>query len=104
MPRDASWYRYDPKRDILTLSLHIQPSARRSEFAGRYGASLKLRIRAPAVDHKANSLLIDFLRNKLDLPARSVMITKGQYGRAKTIEIAGPSADLLARISKLADE
>ncbi len=86
------------------MQLHVQPNARRCEIAAPYGNSLKVRIAAPAVDHKANTLLIDFLGKTLDLPVRSVMITKGLRGRAKTLEIAGPSVELLARIRKLAQE
>ena len=100
----GSWFRYDPRRQVLILQLRVQPNASRSEVAGLHGTSLKVRIAAPAVDHKANALLIDFLTKKLDLRAHAIMITHGLHARSKTIEIAKPDMELLSRISKLADE
>ena len=31
---DETWYRYDADRDPLTLILHVQPNAKRTEIAG----------------------------------------------------------------------
>lgn len=98
------WYRYDPARKVLTLSLYVQPNASRSGFAGLYGQRLKVRIAAPAVDSKANALLLDFLGKSLDVPARKVMIKWGSQGRAKTVEIHDAGAGLLERIGRLADQ
>ena len=97
------WHRYDPERNVLTLQLHVQPNASRSGFAGVHGDRLKVRIAAPAVDDKANALLVDFLGKSFDVPAREVMIIRGGQSRAKTVEVAGPSPELLERISHLSD-
>jgi uncharacterized protein (TIGR00251 family) len=96
-----SWYRYDKDRCVLTLLLHVQPNAKRTEFAGRYGGQLKVRVAAPAVDNKANALLITFLADKFDLPGGRVMIRRGNHGRTKTVEIYGQAACLLARVNML---
>ncbi|MGH8630680.1 MAG: DUF167 domain-containing protein [Burkholderiales bacterium] len=96
-----TWYRYDPARDVLTLCLHVQPNASRSEFAGLHGTALKVRIAAPASDFKANALLIDFLRKSFQLPAGKVIITRGRRSRGKIVEIAGGGPQLLARIHRL---
>lgn len=101
---DHGWYRYDPGRNVLTLSLYVQPNASCSGFAGMHGKSLKIRIAAPAVDAKANTLLLDFLGKSLDVPVRRVMIRQGSRARAKTIEIREPSLGLLERIGLLADQ
>jgi hypothetical protein len=98
-----SWYRYDPARDVLTLDLHVQPNASRSEFAGLHGTALKVRIAAPASDFKANALLVDFLRKSFQLPARKVMITRGDRSRRKVVEITGCGPQLLARIRDLSE-
>lgn len=98
-----SWYRYDPARDVLRISLHVQPNASRSEFAGLHGEALKVRVAAPASDFKANALLVDFLRKSFQLPAGKVIITQGSRSRAKTVEIAGGGPRLLARIHRLVD-
>jgi uncharacterized protein len=96
-----SWYRCDPDRDLLTLILHVQPNARRTEIAGLHGGRLKVRIAAPAVEGKANDLLVGFLADTFDLPGGRVMIRRGSHGRTKTVEIYGQAASLLARVKRL---
>ena len=96
-----SWYRYDPDRRVLTLVLHVQPNAKRTEIAGLHGGHLKVRVAAPAVDDKANELLVGFLADRFDLPGGRVMIRRGSHGRTKTVKIYGQAASLLARVKNL---
>ena len=98
-----SWHRYDPARNVLSLSLYVQPGASRNEFAGLHGQALKVRIAAPATDFKANALLVDFLRKSFQLPAGKVIITRGSRSRAKRVEIADGGPHLLAQIHRLLD-
>ncbi|NBX88483.1 MAG: DUF167 domain-containing protein [Betaproteobacteria bacterium] len=88
-----SWYRYDPELRRATLTLHIQPNARASAVAGRYGDALKVKVAAPAVDDKANFALIDFLHQWFKLPVRDIKIRQGARGRRKIVELneAGPA-------------
>jgi uncharacterized protein (TIGR00251 family) len=55
----------------LILELHVQPGAKRSEFAGTHGARIKLRLAAPAVDGKANAALVEFLADYFAVPKRN---------------------------------
>jgi uncharacterized protein (TIGR00251 family) len=96
-----SWYRYSPDRDLLTLVIRVQPNASRTEFAGFHGGYPKLRVAAPAIEDRANSLLLDFLKKKFDLRGGQVMITRGSRGRTKTIEISNPGQTLLIRLKEL---
>jgi uncharacterized protein len=96
-----SWYRYDPDRGMMTLSVHVMPNARRTEVAGLHDGRLKVRVAAPAVEGKANDLLVGFLADKFDLPGGRVMIRRGSHGRTKTVEIYGQAASLLARVKEL---
>jgi uncharacterized protein len=86
----APWYRLDANRNVLCISLYVQPNARTTEVAGRYGGSLKVRVAAPALEDRANALLIEFLRKKLDVPAGRVIIARGSRGRRKSVEILAP--------------
>lgn len=83
------------------LDLHVQPNARHTEVAGVHGGRLKIRLAAPAVDDKANDLLVRFLTDKFDLPGGRVMIRRGSHGRTKIVEIYGKSASLMARVKEL---
>ena len=95
----VNWYRFDPARHRLTLTLHIQPNARATAVAGTHGDALKIRIAAPAVDDKANAALIDFLRRWFKLPAANIRITHGARGRRKIVEIDHPTAGCAALLS-----
>ena len=96
-----SWFRYDPDRDVLTLVLRVQPGASRTGFAGFHGGHLKVRVSAPAIEDRANTLLLDFLKKKLDLRGGQVIIRRGSRGRTKTIEITNPGPNLLVRLKEL---
>lgn len=97
----GSWHRYDERRDVLVLELHVQPNASRTEVAGLHGGRLKVRVAAPPADDRANEALLHWLKGKLDLPGGRVMIRRGGHGRAKTIEIAQPGPALLQRLNEL---
>jgi uncharacterized protein (TIGR00251 family) len=71
----------------LILELHVQPGAKRSEFAGAHGTRLKIRLAARAVDGKANDALVDFLAAHYGVPRRSVRILSGLKSRQKRVEI-----------------
>ena len=101
MSRDSTWIKHVPAAGRLTLTLHIQPNARKSEIAGLHGDALKIRIAAPAVDNKANAALIDFLSETLGVPKSAIAIRHGTTGRRKVVEISGGEA-LAKRLEALA--
>lgn len=71
----------------MILDLHVQPGAARTEFAGKHGERLKVRLQARAVDGKANEALIDFLAAHFGVPRRSVRIVSGLKSRQKRVQI-----------------
>ena len=71
----------------MILELHVQPGASRSEFAGRHGERIKVRLAARAVDGKANEALIDVLSEHFTVARRSVRIVSGLRSRQKRVEI-----------------
>ena len=73
----------------MILELHVQPGASRSEFAGRHGDRIKVRLAAPAVDGKANEALVKFLASYFGVPRRSVRIAAGLRSRRKRVVIEG---------------
>ena len=84
------WYRLDVHRNVLCIAVYVQPNARHTEVVGRHEESLKVRVAAPPLDQRANMLLIEFLKEKLEVPASRIAITRGATGRHKTVEIAAP--------------
>jgi uncharacterized protein len=73
----------------VILQLHVQPGASRSEFAGRHGDRIKVRLAARAIDGKANDALIEFLASHYRVPQRSVRILSGLKSRQKRVQIDG---------------
>ena len=73
----------------MILELHVQPGARVSEFAGRHGERIKVRLAARAVDGKANQALIEFLAAHYGVARRDVRIVAGLKSRQKRVEISG---------------
>jgi|SRR5690349_18978400 len=95
MASGRSWHRYDAHRNVLCIEVYVQPNARRTEVVGRYDQSLKIRVAGPAVDQRANTLLIEFLKESLEVPAGRIAIARGATARRKTIEVAAPGAAAL---------
>ena len=65
----------------------MQPGASRTEFAGKHGERMKVRLQARAVDGKANEALIEFLADYYKVPKRNVRITAGLKSRQKSVQI-----------------
>lgn len=84
-----AWYRW--QQDSLLLYCHLQPGASKSEFAGLHGERLKIRIKAPPVDGKANKALIRFIAEAFAVPAAGVEISSGAGSRQKTLIISQPA-------------
>ena len=80
-----AWLRHNGK--WTTLTLHIQPGAKRTEIAGAHGDALKIRLAAPPVDGKANAALLEFLAERLRLPKSEVLLISGHGSRRKIVEI-----------------
>jgi uncharacterized protein (TIGR00251 family) len=74
----------------IVLELHVQPGAKRSEFAGRHGERIKIRLAAPAHEGRANEALVEFLAGYYRVPKKSVTIASGARSRAKRVVIECP--------------
>ena len=85
------WFNRSGER--LTLRLHVQPGAKKTEVAGLYGDCLKIRLAAPPVDGKANECLLRALSNWFDVPLRQVSLKSGETSRRKVVEISGNLKD-----------
>lgn len=71
----------------LVLEVHVQPGAKRTEFAGTHGGRTRIRLAAPPVEGKANQALIEFLAGHYGVPRRNVTIESGMHSRQKRVAI-----------------
>ncbi len=83
----STWYRRNG--EVLTLTLHIQPGAKRSELAGLHGDALKIRLAAPPIEGRANEALLKFIAELFGVPARQVELKQGGQSRHKVVSITG---------------
>ena len=73
------------------LELHVQPGAKRTEFAGMHGERMKVKLAAPPVEGKANAALIEFLAGQYGVPKKNVSIEAGLASRRKRVVIWKPT-------------
>ncbi len=83
---------------VLTISLQVQPRARKTEIVGVHGETLKVKVAAPPVDGAANEELIRFFAKFLDVSKSAVSLKQGTTGRKKVIEIVGMTTSELTSI------
>jgi len=86
-----SWI--DLHKEGVTLLLHCQPGAKVSRVVGEHGERLKISLNAPAVDNKANDVLIAWLSDRLKIPRKQVELLSGHSSRQKRVLIRGLDAD-----------
>jgi uncharacterized protein (TIGR00251 family) len=77
------------REGAVTFLVRVQPRASKDEIAGEMGGALKVRLRAPAVEDRANEALVEFLAQLLKTPRSAVRILNGERSRMKRIEIRG---------------
>ncbi len=73
----------------VIFQVRVQPRAGRNEIAGVISGALKVRLQAPAVEHRANVALCEYLAELLKTPKSAVRILSGVRSRIKRIEVQG---------------
>jgi uncharacterized protein (TIGR00251 family) len=63
---------------MTTLPVRIVPNAKANQVIGAHGAAIKIKLRAPAVEGKANAALRSFLAEHLKVPERNIALVRGQ--------------------------
>lgn len=86
----------------LVLTLHVQPGAKQTGFAGPHGAAMKLRLAAAPVEGRANAALCAFLAEFCGVPRSAVTLLSGESARAKRVRIDGAPAAARAALRALA--
>ena len=82
---------------MAILRVHVVPNAKMDSVVGVHGGAIKIKLRAPAVDGKANAALIRFLAEQLKLSRDAIVLKRGQKSRGKTIQIHGLSEEDVCR-------
>jgi uncharacterized protein len=91
---------WSPADDGITISLRVTPGTRRSEVVEVSPERMRVRVRAPAVEGKANAELRRFLSELFHVRRSAVTVLRGEHSREKVVRIAGleaPPSALTAR-------
>ncbi len=75
------------------LNLKVVPGAPRDEIAGELGDAIRVKLRAPPVNGRANSALISFLADRLSIHNSALRLVAGETGRRKIVAISGLASD-----------
>ena len=85
----------------MIVSVRVQPRASKDEIAGARGGALKIRLRAPALEDRANEALCEYLAELLKTPKAAVRILSGHHSRSKRVEVRGVTAQqVLALVTR----
>lgn len=76
----------------LGLTVQITANASRNEIVGWLGDRLKIKVKAPAVEGKANAELLRFLADRLGVRPNALHILRGETARTKVLSIDGVDA------------
>ena len=72
---------------MATLRFHVVPNAKIDKVVGEHGNAIKIKLRAPAVEGKANAALRSFLAGKLQISEQQVVMEHGHKSREKVLRI-----------------
>ena len=78
---------------LTRLKVRVTPNARKNMVVSWTEDEIRLKIKAPAVEGKANAALIEYLSELTDLPRSKIEVKIGEKSRIKLIEIEGPAPD-----------
>ncbi len=102
-PPDAGLVALDGGRRCA-LTVRAQPGARRDGFAGTWNGLLKVAVRAPALDGRANEALAEELARLLRLKPAALTLVAGAAAREKRFEIDADARAVAARLARLVQE
>ena len=87
MTRDELAPAVKAQNGASVVSCHVQPNASRTAVAGMYGEELKVTLKTPPVDGKANKELCRFFADEFGLSGSCVQLISGQTSRRKRVLI-----------------
>jgi hypothetical protein len=87
---DEFFVREDKKG--CTFRVHVVPGSHADAITGMYGDALRVRLKAPPVEGRANEALRSFLAEELGVSIGNVEILSGRASRQKLVRVTGARA------------
>ena len=73
----------------VELALFCQPRAARSAIVGMHAGALKVKVKAPPLEGRANAAMLDLLAEALGVPAGGLRLVSGERSRRKKVLVQG---------------
>lgn len=84
--------------DFFLVRVRAVPNAKKTQFAGLLGESVKIKVQAVPEGGRANAELSAFLAETLALPKRSVSVVSGETSRDKILRVDGVSRETAEKV------
>ena len=75
------------------INIRVTPHSSRDEISGWEDGVLRVRLKAPPVDGRANEALCRYLASLLGVAVGDVEVVSGAKGRSKRVRVAGLTAE-----------
>ena len=82
---------FEQLEDGVRIRVRLQPGAKKTQLAGRYGDAIKIKVQARPVEGAANEAAARFIAKELGLSRGKVDLVGGQRSREKVFLARGVS-------------
>jgi uncharacterized protein (TIGR00251 family) len=72
----------------VIVDVHVMPNASQTQIQGLHDGALRVRLKAPPVDGKANLELEGWLARELGVPRSGIELIRGTTARRKQLRVA----------------
>lgn len=88
---------FQESKEGVTFKVKVIPRAKRDEVVGADQDVLKIRLKAPPVEGRANEALCKFLAKTLGVARGQVGIVRGETARHKVVRVRGVGVELVRK-------
>ena len=85
---------YEERETSVDLYINARPASSRNEIVGIFDDTLKIKVKAPAVEGAANRELVKFLSKTFRVPKSEILFVSGETSKRKRIRL--PKSERLA--------
>ncbi|WP_456451777.1 DUF167 domain-containing protein [Hydrogenimonas sp.] len=78
---------YDESNDFVDLFVSARPASSKNEIVGVYDDTLKVKVKAPAVEGAANKELAKFLSKLFKVPKGEIRFVSGETSKRKRLRL-----------------
>ena len=84
----------------MRLHIKVKPNSKKDEVIIEADGTIRVRIKAPPVEGKANKYLIAYMAEYFGLSKSRVSLLKGETNQFKTLEIDANEEEIMKRLKE----